>query len=130
MSRLSHLIATALIGCALPVLASSPGEDSGPAPRPEAGTGAGAALATGMTVTDASAALASKSLPITYEVFEVTVPHADLAQCPTALAQDGHFCRLGLASDHLTVFVFSEAGEQPLLAVRSWAADVILPALK
>lgn len=126
MPRLALLAAAATIAAALPAFASMPGEDEGAAPGPEAGTGAGAALSTGMRV----AAAPAGSLPITYEVFEATVPHVDLAECPAVMAQEGHFCRLGLASEQLTVFVFAEDGDQVLTSVRSWPADVVLPQLK
>lgn len=125
MTRLASVAAAIVIAAGLPTLASMPGEDEGPAPRPEAGTGAGAALATGMSARGAEAAL-----PVTYEVFEATVPHVDLAECPAVMAQEGHFCRLGLASEQLTVFVFAEDGDQPLTGVRSWPADVVLSQLK
>lgn len=124
MPRIAQF-AAALVLAAMPALASSPGEDEGPAPRPEAGTGAGAALATGMVVARPDAAL-----PLTHEVFEASVPHADLPECPASLAREGRFCRLGLAAEQLTVFVFAEDGEQPLVAVQSWPAEVVLSQLK
>lgn len=120
------MLTASLFLAAATAFASSPGEDSGPAPQPQAGTGAGAALATGMTVADAGV----RSLPVTYEVFEATVPHVDLPECPAVMARDGHFCRLGLASEQLTVFVFAEDGHQPLTGLRSWPADVVLSQLK
>lgn len=125
MPRLASFAAALAIAAALPALASMPGEDEGAAPRPEAGTGAGAALATGMTANNAET-----PLPMTYEVFEATVPHVDLAECPAVLAAEGHFCRLGLASEQLTVFVFAEDGDQVLTGVRSWPADVVLSQLR
>lgn len=125
MPRLASFAAALAIAAALPAFASTPGEDEGAAPRPETGTGAGAALATGMTAKGADV-----PLPMTYEVFEATVPHVDLPECPAVMAQEGHFCRLGLASEQLTVFVFAEDGDQPLTGVRSWPADVVLSQLR
>lgn len=57
---------------------------------------------------------------MTYELFESTVEHADLAECPAGLGDENSFCRLTLASDMLHVFVFSLDGNQPLLAVASF----------
>lgn len=54
---------------------------------------------------------------LTYEVFEATVDHADLPECPVVLAKEGRFCRLVLRNDALHVFAFSEDGDQPLQAL-------------
>lgn len=62
-------------------------------------------------------------LPLTYAAFEASVPHIDLADCPAALAAEGRFCRVTLAQDQISIFAFSEEGDQPLVAVRSWPAD-------
>ena len=55
----------------------------------------------------------------TYELFEYTVEHADLATCPEGFDPDEMFCRLTLAADMAHVFVFSLDGDQPLVAVQS-----------
>lgn len=56
---------------------------------------------------------------LTYPVFESTIEHADLATCPEGFDDEEVFCRLTLASDRAHVFVFTYAGEQPLVAVQS-----------
>jgi hypothetical protein len=48
------------------------------------------------------------------------VPHLDLDKCPAEFARDGVFCRASVASDQVHVFVFAHAGEQCLLAVKSY----------
>lgn len=62
---------------------------------------------------------------MTYETFEATVEHADLAECPAALAQEGRFCRLVLQNDALHVFAFAEDGDQPMQAVVEYTMDAI-----
>jgi hypothetical protein len=58
-----------------------------------------------------------------YAVFETTVEHADLAACPQGFDGDKVFCRLTLAAEAAHVFVFSLDGDQPLVAVKSYALD-------
>ena len=57
---------------------------------------------------------------LTYEMFEAAVPHADLADCPAALARDDSFCRLTLAEGALTVWMFRNSGRQDLQALQSF----------
>lgn len=66
------------------------------------------------------------ALPFTYEIFEQSVPHLDLAVCPAPLAGPDRFCRFTAQSDGLNVFVFSDAGEQPLIAFQSWSSDLLV----
>lgn len=66
------------------------------------------------------------ALPFTYEIFEQSVPHLDLAVCPAPLAGPERFCRFTAQSDGLNVFVFSEAGDQPLIGFQSWSADLLV----
>ncbi len=61
---------------------------------------------------------AADGVAMTYEAFEDVVPHADLAECPDEFADQEVFCRLTLAHDQLNVVVFSEEGDQPMVAVR------------
>lgn len=63
--------------------------------------------------------------PMTYMTFEASVNHADLPECPKALAQEGRFCRAVLNGDSLHVFAFSEDGDQPLQAVLEVPMDQI-----
>ena len=68
------------------------------------------------------------TMPLTYETFEVSVPHVDLDDCPDSLAKAEVFCRATLANDQVHVFAFSEAGDAPLVGFASFDADR-LPAL-
>lgn len=72
-----------------------------------------------------AAAAAQDATPLTYEIFEQGVPHIDLAVCPTELAGPGLFCRATVVNDQINVFVFSEEGDQPLVAFRAWSADLL-----
>ncbi|MFP7570125.1 hypothetical protein [Marivita sp. S2033] len=56
----------------------------------------------------------------TYEIFEASVSHVDLAECPAPFDPDTAFCRLTLKDDMAHVFAFSLDGDQPLLAVKSF----------
>jgi hypothetical protein len=55
----------------------------------------------------------------TYEMFETSVPHADLSECPQTLVAEDRFCRLTLAEGNLTVWVFRNEGRQELLAMQT-----------
>lgn len=80
-------------------------------------------------------AVAAKADPIelgtgrmTYEVFEQTVEHADLASCPEEFDRDAQFCRMTLADGMAHVFVFDMAGEQAMAAIKSYDLSHGLPA--
>ena len=62
---------------------------------------------------------------MTYEIFEATVEHGDMPNCPKALAAEGRFCRVVLQNDMLHVFAFSEDGDQPMLAVLEYPLDAV-----
>jgi len=62
---------------------------------------------------------------MTYEIFEATVEHGDLPECPKALAAEGRFCRVVLQNDMLHVFAFAEDGDQPMLAVMEYPLDAV-----
>ncbi len=64
-------------------------------------------------------------LPLTYETFEAAVPHVDMELCPVDLAGEGRFCRLVLLSEQIQVFVFSEEGDQPMIAYQAWPAELM-----
>ncbi|MEZ5885093.1 MAG: hypothetical protein R3D53_14990 [Paracoccaceae bacterium] len=64
-------------------------------------------------------------LPLSYQIFEAAVPHVDMAVCPVDLAAEGQFCRMALLNDEIHVFVFSEEGEQPMIAFHSWPVDLM-----
>lgn len=69
---------------------------------------------------------AEEAMALTYEAFEQSVPHIDLAVCPEPLQAPGRFCRLTTHADALNVFVFSEDGDQPLIAMRSWSGELLV----
>lgn len=89
------------------------------------------ALALPMSLLLASPALSEEAqtgvspLALTYEVFEAAVDHLDLASCPAEVAAPGRFCRLTAHRDSLNVFAFSEDGDQPLVAIRSYPTDLL-----
>lgn len=62
-------------------------------------------------------------LGISYELFEDVVPHIDLEQCPAGYADQDVFCRLTLAHDQLNLVVFSEEGDQPMIATEKVDLD-------
>lgn len=64
---------------------------------------------------------------VTYEIFEHSVEHVDLAGCPEGIDSDAHFCRLTLADDRAHVFVFAFDGDQPLVALQSYDLEAGLP---
>ncbi len=78
----------------------------------------------------ASVALADTtgSLALSYDIFEVAVPHVDLESCPADLAAENVFCRATLANEELHVFAFSIDGDSPLVGFASYDA-VDLPKL-
>lgn len=132
MLRLStQPVLAALVGAAMLALpvqmagASQPGEDKTP---PSA---AGVAAPINLVAARGDAAAEGSDLhPVpmavmNYETFEATVDHADLAECPKALAQEGRFCRVVLHGESLHVFAFSEDLDQPLQAVLDVPLDRI-----
>lgn len=80
-----------------------------------------AAPATPAPVTPAPAAAPTTApLVLSYAAFEASVPHADMVDCPTALAAPDRFCRMTLAAETVSVWVFALEGEQPLLALQPY----------
>lgn len=71
-------------------------------------------------------ASAEDFIPLTYADFEAGVPHVDLAVCPEPLAAPDRFCRMTTNADQMNVFVFSEDGDQPLVAFKSWSTDLLV----
>ena len=69
---------------------------------------------------------ADDPIPFTYLEFESAVPHIDLAVCPVPLAAPGRFCRVTTHADQINVFVFSEDGDQPLVAFETWPGDLLV----
>lgn len=52
---------------------------------------------------------------MTYALFEATVPHADLSTCPDRWAGHERFCRISVSPSEVTIWVFSEGGDQLLI---------------
>jgi hypothetical protein len=71
----------------------------------------------------AGGAAAAEPKALTYEEFEVSVPHFDLADCPPPMASPETFCRASFHADAVHVFQFSDQGDQPLVAFRSFDED-------
>lgn len=65
--------------------------------------------------------LDSGKLP--YEVFETTVDHVDLEECPDGLDNEAVFCRMTLASEQANVFIFLDEGDQHLIAIKTYPLD-------
>ena len=61
--------------------------------------------------------------PLPYAVFESSVDHVDLADCPDDLDAEQYFCRMTLAAEQANVFVFSFDGDQPLAMVRHFPLE-------
>ena len=66
---------------------------------------------------------------MSYSLFEATVPHVDLTECPAALARSGAFCRLALGAEEAHVFVFDDTSSC-LLATKSFDEDAFQVSLK
>lgn len=77
-------------------------------------------LGAGLTGLAVAQAMGQAACPLTYSIFELAIPHLDLAECPTGLAQPGAFCRASVANDLVHIFVFNQDGDQCLLAVKSY----------
>lgn len=77
------------------------------------------ALFAGLSTT----AFAGNEASLTYEQFEVAVPHFDLENCPETLAADNRFCRATFHNEEIHVFAFSEDGDSPLVGFASYASD-------
>ncbi len=82
------------------------------------------ALILGFTTTGA---FADNDAPLTlnYAAFEAAVPHIDLESCPTSVTVGDVFCRATMAHDQIHVFVFSQAGESPLVGFASFDAEAL-----
>jgi hypothetical protein len=76
-------------------------------------------LALGVAALTAPAA-AQTQCPLTYNDFELAIPHLDLEQCPKELAKPGVFCRVTTANDSVHVFVFEAKDKRCLLSMKSY----------
>ncbi len=55
----------------------------------------------------ASAAIA-ETCPLSYDQFEVGVPHTDMETCPDSMNAAGSYCRLSVVAEIATVFAFAD----------------------
>lgn len=67
---------------------------------------------------------------LTYDQFEVAVPHMDLETCPGSMAADGVFCRATFNHDEIHVFAFHEGGDVPFVGFETFPADGLSSLLK
>ena len=58
-----------------------------------------------------------------YEVFETSVDHVDLENCPEGLDSDEVFCRMTLASEQANIFIFLYEGDQHQIAIKTYPLD-------
>ena len=85
----------------------------------------------GITLLASVPALADdQPLTLTYEIFEVSIPHSDLENCPASLNVKDAFCRLVMHADQFHVYVFAEAGDQPLVAFKTFEEEDVNLTLK
>lgn len=43
-----------------------------------------------------------------YDVYEASVPHTDLENCPAQMEGEGRFCRISVVAEVATIFSFDE----------------------
>lgn len=68
----------------------------------------------------AAPAAAQTQCPLTYNDFELAIPHLDFEQCPKDLAKPDVFCRVTTANDSVHVFVFENKDKHCLLGMKSY----------
>ncbi|MBB1492836.1 hypothetical protein H5395_15130 [Paracoccus sp. MC1854] len=115
MTRALPLSLAAVLLSGVAAMSSVPGEDHGD------GTDA-AGIAAPINLAEPRQTPAAA---MTYEIFEATVEHGDMPECPAAMAQEGRFCRVVLQNDMLHVFAFAEDGDQPMIAVMEYPLDAV-----
>ncbi|MGC9418233.1 MAG: hypothetical protein ACP5EN_04595 [Rhodovulum sp.] len=59
----------------------------------------------------------------TYDVFEASVAHTDLSECPQEFDPDVVFCRFATTETSGSIFVFSYVDDMPLLAIKHVPLD-------
>lgn len=64
-------------------------------------------------------AMADDHCALPYEVFEASVPHTDIEECPKTLAGENRFCRYSVLAEVATIFVFDE-NENCLIKTKSF----------
>lgn len=63
---------------------------------------------------------ASQECAMTYETFELSVPHIDMEECPEIAVRESAFCRLSVGGEQAHLFYFDAEGDQCLLKVTSF----------
>ncbi|MCO8144357.1 hypothetical protein NHN26_03865 [Rhodovulum tesquicola] len=85
--------------------------------------GAGSALASGVSGAQRSGISYLEKGVLSYEVFEMSVAHEDLSECPQEFDPGAVFCRYAETDHSASIFVFSYDEEMPLLAVKYVSLD-------
>ncbi|EBA10696.1 hypothetical protein [Roseobacter sp. CCS2] len=70
----------------------------------------------------AAPVFAQDSCPLSYDVFEIGVPHTDMDACPDSMQVEGAFCRLSLVAEVATIFAFSEQ-DDCIIATQAYFDD-------
>lgn len=70
------------------------------------------------------------ALPLSYEAFEVSIPHFGLEDCPSSMNVDNGFCRATFHSEEVHIFAFSYDGDSPLIGFKSFSAESLGTLLK
>ena len=68
-------------------------------------------------------AIASQNCAMTYETFEVAIPHIDMESCPGGDTGKKTFCRASVGADRVHVFYFADEGGECLMLVKSFDED-------
>jgi hypothetical protein len=84
----------------------------------------------GAVLVAATTAAFADTLPLSYEAFEVSIPHFDLEDCPTSMNVDNGFCRATFHSEEVHIFAFSYDGDSPLIAFKSFSGEKLGTLLK
>lgn len=69
-------------------------------------------------------------LTLTYDIFEASVAHLDLAVCPEGLPQMDSFCRAAVLHDTVHVFAFATDEDSPLIGYAAFDAPDLGPSLQ
>ncbi|MEO1140222.1 MAG: hypothetical protein AAFW87_12275 [Pseudomonadota bacterium] len=71
-----------------------------------------------------------EAIMLSYEQFELAIPHIDLEDCPSSIEATDVFCRATMANNEIHVFAFSNAGDSPLQELNSFPVEEIAEMLK
>lgn len=79
-------------------------------------------LAGAFILASAGSPVRAETCSLTYEIFEFSVAHLDLDECPNTELADAAFCRANIGSDEIHVYYFSNEDDQCLLKVESYSS--------